>query len=288
MSVTALLVLLVSGSQPPSSVQVDPAVTEVPHCRTSALAFRTATEGWMFDHCGGVFRSFDGGRSWKESPELEAAQFFGAVDRGASSMALHPYVQHTVWLSETVGLAFAYGKPTVLRTEDAGRTWKPSPLPSPDSEMVYGVDHVGERVWFCGSTGRVSRSTDQGRTWVAGQQLFDKAGINPTNWCAGLSFLDAQNGWAAGWRSLWRTRDGGITWSAMTAVPVAKDEEVRGLVRLTDSLAWARTGTDALYRTRDGGDRWEVVPTTRPRPQVLVRPDGRAMVVQARPEGHAR
>jgi photosystem II stability/assembly factor-like uncharacterized protein len=267
-----------------SSIQVDEGVTEVRTCRISALAFRADTDGWMFDHCGGIFRSSDGALSWIESPEMEK-EFFG-VTKANRPFSTSAHVQSALWISQSTGLLFIYPKPEALRTEDGGRTWTRVKFPWSEAETIYALEHVGERIWFCDSSGRVRGSLDAGKTWSTGQKLFDEAGVNPVDWCSALSFLDENDGWAAGWRSLWRTADGGATWSEMARInPESaasstrrRKEEVRGLVRLNKRLAWARTDTGGLFRTKDGGIHWEFVPSPKLEPDVISRRDGRSII----------
>jgi photosystem II stability/assembly factor-like uncharacterized protein len=69
LSLSIILMLAVQASVPP--VLVDEGVEELRTCTISALAFRTPTDGWMFDQCGAAFRSTDAGRSWRKAPAFE-------------------------------------------------------------------------------------------------------------------------------------------------------------------------------------------------------------------------
>jgi hypothetical protein len=123
-----------------------------------------------------------------------------------------------------------------------------------------------------------------GRGWalVDGALLWtDDAGVSWTpigspTWPEGslldVSFIDAAHGWAAvqpaqgGTLSLWRTSDGGKTWSAgRLSMP-----EAAGLKNASFEFADTQTGwisvqyptgaafsRGALYRTQDGGETWQ-------------------------------
>jgi len=39
---------------------VDPAVRAIPKCTTRFVSFRIPTDGWLADHCGGIFRRVAG------------------------------------------------------------------------------------------------------------------------------------------------------------------------------------------------------------------------------------
>lgn len=89
----AFALAVISASAP---VLMDEGVTELPTCRVSALAFLSAQGGWMFDHCGGVFRSSDGGRSWTKAAEIER-QFFGDGAPAARAPGGRAYIQEALW-----------------------------------------------------------------------------------------------------------------------------------------------------------------------------------------------
>lgn len=284
MTLSLILALALHAADRP--VLVDEGVEALRTCRISALAFRTPTDGLMFDYCGAVFRSRDAGQSWSKAPEVQQALFGDASPTDSPSGF---YIQRALWLNASTGLVFSYGASQVFRTDDAGRTWQVSALPD-DSEMIYDVEHVGEQLWLCGSTGRVSRSMDGGRTWRAGRQLFDAAGFNPTNWCSALSFLDENDGWAAGWGTLWQTMDGGLTWTRLPPIHplvthTGSADQIAGLVRLNSKVAWARTRGGDRLRTTDGGKRWSKVDSPDLRPSVSRRPDGRLLVLAAGASG---
>ena len=273
MPLSILLTLTVLSTGAP--VEVDPGVKEVSTCRITAVAFRTASDGWMFDDCGAVFRTRDGGEAWHPVPEVQQ-QFFG----GKNGLQ---HIQRALWLSSSTGLAFVHNAPKVFRTDDGGRTWTSAVLPE-GGERLYAVEAVGRRVWYCGSSGRVRRSDDAGRTWIAGQKLFHREGPGWEKPCSGLSFLDARDGWASGQQSLWQSRDGGVTWTGMTPIlPPPEDiisaDDVLGLVRLTPQVAWAKTRGGARLRTLDGGGSWKQVAATGDRPGAVRRHDGRLVVV---------
>jgi hypothetical protein len=150
--------------------------------------------------------------------------------------------------------------------------------------MIYAVERAGERMWLCGSSGRVRRSLDGGRSWSEGQKLFEAAGVNPSDWCSALSFLDENDGWVAGWGSLWRTSDGGSTWTRLPSMMprvlrFSDANAITGMVRLDAETAWAMTRGGERLRTTDGGRTWSKVTVPEAPPGLLFRPDGRPVVM---------
>lgn len=254
-------------------VLVDPGVSRIEACRVAAVAFRTPDEAWAADACGQVFRSTDGGRGWQRQRDVERALLGHEASRGGFSPT---HTSRITWLSAQLGLAFVYGDANVYRTTDGGATWTKARAGT--EGYVYAVESVGSHLWVCDSSGRLRHSADRGARWEEGPKLFDKAGVNPVNWCASLSFVDAKRGWALGWKSLWQTVDGGAHWTELSPPPASR--QLTHLVRVTEAIAWATDDEGTRYVTRDGAASWRVEPAPSDEPPALVRrPDGRAVLV---------
>ncbi len=199
----------------------------------------------------GVFRTDDGGRSWSSVPGGAAAHWLSGdfVDgrtggvagrdgataavresglepadclelggRHVRSLRLVPAAQaqgdavpdpriprvQPGWLVGDGGL--------VLRTVDGGRSWQESPgrLPAGmyDQFDYRAVAVWGDCCWIAGAPGtRVLRTVDGGLQW----EVFETGQTVPIR---GLTFLDANRGWAVGaLGTILATRDGGRTWT---------------------------------------------------------------------------
>ena len=91
--------------------------------------------------------------------------------------------------------------------------------------------------------------------------------FTPTPAIESISFVDADNGWAlAGWdgqHDLYRTRDGGSTWSL-----ILPDAPILGsLAFATPDRGWAAAAAGArLVTTTDGGRSWQEVAVPSPAP----------------------
>ncbi|NYZ16126.1 photosystem II stability/assembly factor-like protein [Azospirillum sp. RWY-5-1] len=149
------------------------------------------------------------------------------------------------------GVAVAVGAfGTLLRSDDAGRSWAPvavdwaSMLEDAMEPHLYAVRVAGDALLAVGEFGLVMRSEDGGRRWtgtrVTDASLFDLA-------------MDGNGqGLAVGQKgTVVRTTDGGASW---TATSVGTDTALLG--------AW-RSGPDArivgvqsAWRSTDGGATW--------------------------------
>jgi photosystem II stability/assembly factor-like uncharacterized protein len=158
-------------------------------------------------------------------------------------------------------------------TFDGGRTWKWSPALAAGSQIVPAqVDFLdAEHGWLVGwrsdDTGPVTieQTTDFGRSWQSAT-IPSALGIPRT-----IRFFDASRGLlalgAGGGRpgSLWRSADGGATWTQVGVIPAA----AVGAISFSDaSVGWGlaasdpnpptgRPTTNELYVTRDGGVTWK-------------------------------
>ena len=176
--------------------------------------------------------------------------------------------------------------PYILVTRDGAQTWRETtpPEPFPDGVKVeaYGAFPDAQTAWVIYSQNSqispgasVWHTSDGGQTWTASPPLVHSA-YGDAVW-AEFASLDARTGWLAirgAWAGagshfdaqLFRTTDGGATWTALTA-PDAVDvvfDDYTGMV-FTDGqtgwLAWQHLGAymswPASYAvTADGGSTW--------------------------------
>ncbi|MGD9762755.1 MAG: WD40/YVTN/BNR-like repeat-containing protein [Candidatus Binatia bacterium] len=177
---------------------------------------------------------------------------------------------------------------TILRTDDAGRTWAASPAHT--TQHLYDVDFVDRsHGWIVGRSGIILHTADGGQTWRrqdggAGKHLFgvdfadDNCGVAVGDWGVivvtrdggrtwedrslgsdiilnDVSMLDCVRGWTVGERgTVLATSDGGRSWAAL---PTGVDKTLFG-VHLADDRGWV-VGIDGLIlHSADGGTTWQV------------------------------
>ncbi len=212
-----------------------------------------------------IYKTTDGGRSWAiVLADSTRGTFFDAIsfwDRNRG-----------VAISDPVG-----GRFVVVVTEDGGQTWRRAPStgmpPARPGEAAFAAGGAAltiqppAHIWFVtGGTpgGRVFRSDDAGRTWVA----YDVPAVAPQAASSGLfavAFRDPQYGIAVGGdytrpieggRGILVTPNGGVTWlgngtevargywSGLAAIPGGKGGR------------FVAVGGPGTIMTRNDGESW--------------------------------
>jgi photosystem II stability/assembly factor-like uncharacterized protein len=165
----------------------------------------------------------------------------------------------------------------VHRTADGGQTWADITPPLADGAQVGDVFFTNSNGWALltrpsssGVAYALAVTTNNGQHWnVRDLALFSptEAWILPAS--AHLFFLDAKTGWlvirhATGVNfdlgSLFRTRDGGLTWERLS-IPIGEP-----VVFVNPNWGWTVggvTGSEA-YRSQDGGQTWETAALNSP------------------------
>jgi photosystem II stability/assembly factor-like uncharacterized protein len=259
--------------------------------RISAIAGRLDDDGkvtlFVGAASGGVWRSMDGGTTFRPVFDSQPVQSIGAI-------ALDPNDKDVVW----VGTGESWTRNSVsvgdgiYKSTDGGETWAHVGLPnservnriivSPkDGNVVYAC--VPGKLWSDSADRGLYKTTDGGKTWA----LVLK-GPNLSTGCSGLT-MDPRNpdrlfaglwdfrrkGWtfrsggdgpdAPSGSGLFVTEDGGKTWKSLDA------KSAPGLPagpwgRLDVAIAPSQPDVvyaviegvhSALYRSADGGRTWE-------------------------------
>ncbi|MEQ1513942.1 MAG: hypothetical protein ABL934_14840 [Lysobacteraceae bacterium] len=233
---------------------------------------------------GGVWKSTDGGTTFRPKFDKQPVQSIGAI-------ALDPNNPDHVW----VGTGEAWTRNSVsigdgvYRSKDGGESWSNVGLPNAERIVRLAVDPrngetvlacVTGKLWSDSSDRGVYRTTDGGKTWA----LVLKGGNGSTG-CGDLS-VDTKNpdvmfaslwdfrrkGWtfrsggegpeSASGSGLYRSADGGKTWQEVTGggLPAKPYGRIAVAVAPSNSnavYAMVENAKSALFRSDDGGKTWE-------------------------------
>lgn len=237
-----------------------------------------------------LFKSSDGGITWKEFPGLRAAK--GHLwQPGAGGMAVHtilidPRNARRMYVAISAGGAF--------RTDDGGESWKPInrglksayELPDPDAE----VGHCVHRIALHPSrpdTLFMQKHWDIMRTDNAGEEWSEVSGNLPTDFGFPIDVhahepqtvfvvpikSDSEHFPPEGKLRVYRSRTGGNEWEPLTRGLPQQDCYVNVLrdAMAVDSLepcgVYFGTTGGQVYASPDGGDSW--MPIVRDLPAVL-------------------
>ena len=231
----------------------------------------------------GLFRSDDGGATWQHVAGLRDHPTRPEWEGGNGGLCLHSIVPHPVDPRQVWVAISAVG---TMHTADAGATWtlrnrgvracyRPDPYPEfgqcvhklamapGDPALLYEQTHCG-----------VYRSSDGGASWqeiTAGlpSQFGFPMTVHPrdprTIWVIPLNGDDQGRHMPDGRAAVWRSRDGGDSWSDLRS-GLPQENAYLGVLReamAADALdpagVYLGTGTGQLFASRDEGERWSPV-----------------------------
>jgi len=212
-----------------------------PHYPTDPLLFAGGGRNLGHGSMGGrgLFRSQDGGVTWSGG--------FGLDNGAVMDVAISPQ-----WVSD--GTAIAGLWQGIWATTDAGASWQalssfPGSGPGAITAVAVSPQFASDHTYLAGSGyGSIFRSTDAGLTWhtAATTSSVRRVVFHPALGTIAL---------AAAGDGLWRTQDGGASWT-----------EVGGGVPMMDvafqpmhDTAYAVTAT-AVWRSTDTGQTWSALP----------------------------
>ena len=229
-----------------------------------------------------LFRSTDGGQTWRELPGLRDAK--GHLwQPGAGGMCLHTIVLDS---QNPERIFVAISASGVFRSDDAGKTWRPMnrglkskyELPDPDAEVGHCVHRIAmhqsrPNVLFMQKHWDVMRSDDAGESWheVSGNLPTDfgfpidvHAHEPETIYVVPIK-SDSEHYVSEGKLRVYRSRTGGNEWEALTNGLPQRDCYVIVLRDATsvDSLdpggVYFGTTGGQVYVSPDGGDHWTAI-----------------------------
>ena len=237
-----------------------------------------------------LFRSIDGGQTWQELSGLRDHDSVSSWQPGAGGMCLHTIIQHP---TDPGRIFVAISSAGVFRTDDAGKTWRPTnrglhseQIPDPVAEVGHCVHRLAMHpsrpdVLFMQKHWDVMRSDDAGESWqeVSGDLPTDfgfpiavHANEPDTVYVVPIK-SDSEHYPPEGKLRVYRSRIGGHEWEPLTKGLPQNDCYVNVLrdAMAVDSLdscgIYFGTTGGQVYASADAGDSW--TPIVRDLPSVL-------------------
>jgi len=237
-----------------------------------------------------LFRSTDGGENWHELAGLRGHGTGPQWQPGAGGMCLHTIILDP---SNPGRIFIAISAAGAFRTDDGGKTWKPTNrglrsqyIPDPNAEIGHCVHHVAMHpqrpgVLFMQKHWDVMRSDNAGDSWqeISGNLptdfgfVIDVHAHEPETIYVVPIKSDSEHFVPDGKLRVFRSRSGGNEWEALTKGLPQKDCYVNVLrdAMAVDSLdkcgVYFGTSGGQVYASADAGDSWN--PIVRDLPGVL-------------------
>jgi photosystem II stability/assembly factor-like uncharacterized protein len=237
---------------------------------------------------GGIFRSTNQGASW--SPVFDGVDAMMSI----GDLAVAPSNPNVVWAGtgEANNRQSSSWGDGVYKSIDAGRTWRNVGLKDTrhiarilihprNPEIVY-VAAPGH-LWGSNPERGVFKTTDGGLTWKKTMYLDDHTGAtdivmdpqDPETLFVAMYQRQRKswgfNGGGPG-SNIYRTNDGGATWTPLTVgLPAGEKGRIgldifHGDGRIVYAVVEAAGRDSGVYRSVDRGDTWEQLGTLNPRP----------------------
>jgi len=229
-----------------------------------------------------LFKSTDGGQTWRELSGLRTHSTGSSWQPGAGGMCLHTIIEDP---TDEKRLFVAISAAGAFRSDDAGQTWKPinrglksEYIPDPDAEVGHCVHRIAmhpsrSNVLYMQKHWDVMRSDDAGDSWheVSGNLptdfgfVIDVHAHEPQTIFVVPIKSDSEHFPLDGKLQVFRSRTGGGQWEALTDGLPQENCYVNVLrdAMAVDSLdscgVYFGTTGGQVYASADGGDHWKAI-----------------------------
>jgi photosystem II stability/assembly factor-like uncharacterized protein len=160
--------------------------------------------------------------------------------------------QYTGWVGSTI--------PEMKKTTDGGATWSGVSIPTTD--YVADIWFVNSMIGYASAhSGQILKTTNGGSNWI---------NIAPSSQAWGeVQFIDEDNGWVLSDYDLYKTCDGGNSWSSILHNTSNHLGYFQDYYFLNQSTGWV-TVPNGIAKTTNGGDNWAILNIPLPIPMSVV------------------
>ena len=215
-----------------------------------------------------LYRTLDGGTNWTEVFSHEPGETSSLPGSGTKNGITFRDIDHG-WIGGTIPMTDTFH---FYATTDGGVTW----AKATDISLPLGITDAWLDVWqpafvsptvaylpvrsldSSGNQLLIYRSDDDGETWAYQNAVEDGRD---------LDVISADEAWVAANFALYRTLDGGATWTVVPAVGIPAGTFFMDVEFVDDMNGWVVTTPDGdtwepleVYRTVDGGASWTLLP----------------------------
>lgn len=231
--------------------------------RALSIAVRSDNDQRMIvaTETGGLFRTFDGGKSWQH---LEGLPNYKVIDVAFASLA------PDIIIATAQAQYRAINDGGIWRSLDGGASWSqpsgwaPPPGPRcPSRPSAYGISHMPlSHTFYVGTDCGLAVSNDDGATWS--YTVLDPTAPSSDNRVRSVLVINRTSGVAAADGGLWRLGlNGG--WNKAPSVPTSGDVPVTHAFAApywggSSSTFFHASGGQKLWLSSDAGSTWSQVP----------------------------
>ncbi len=230
--------------------------------------FMDEQNGLVVGNNGLILVTTDGGKTWTKKevtvrpPGPGNTQRPGQPPGGFGRRGPAP-LHNIYFMNEKVGFITG-GRGTILKTEDAGKTWIRKTTrsttpgrggnPRPLRATLMGIQMINEKTGFiAGTENTILKTTDGGETWVGNSERIRLGGTR-TN-LENIWFVSPTTGWIIGsFGTLLRTTDSGDTWEKRE---LEMDSNLFGIHFFDENTGWISGQEGLILHTADGGKTWQ-------------------------------
>jgi len=216
-------------------------------------------------HYVALYQTSDGGNSWEQVFTHEPGES-KSLPEGGSKSGITFLDEKNGWVGGAIPMTDHF---YLYTTTDGGTTWIQETDISLPPEFAGSMLEVWQPFFINATTGYLPvralafdgemhlllyRSDDSGESWGYQNAILDGRSVD---------FLAVDEGWAAGGSTIYKTQDGGETWStvATNGIPSGEfflrvdfvDSQHGWVLGTPDETTWTPLN---LYRTTDGGENW--------------------------------